>query len=246
MRSRHSGQNSGEAGNAMLYVLIGIALFVALVFTFTKSSRFSKISTEDAILQAQAITSYADKINGAVQSAMLQSGCLSSQISFENSTVAGYTNAGAPANKKCNIFDLAGGGMNYEAPPAAAIDTVAATAAGFPVSYLFSGNVCVDNIGTGPLATCASDGLGNEELLLIVPFVNATVCAAINKVLENKTPMLQDSGGSFDGTKFTGTFADGFALGDGGFTTYPTGCFQSTGGGSPGNGYHFYTVLLAR
>ena len=240
-----------QAGNVMLYVLIGVILFAALIFTVARSDRSSSIaSDENNILYAQAITSYADKINGAVQNVMLQNGCLGSQISFENTVVAGYTNGASPVNKKCNIFNSAGGGMNFEKPPAAALDTAAAAASAFPAGglvgdFFFTGNVCVDGVGTGPIATCSGDGLPNEELLLVLPWVNASVCAAINKLLENSAPMLQDSDGSYDTTKFTGTYPDGFALGKSGFTAYHAGCYQSTGG-SPGNGYHFYYTLLAR
>ncbi|MBI3441380.1 MAG: hypothetical protein HY052_06225 [Proteobacteria bacterium] len=242
-----------QAGNVLFFILIAIALFAALTFSFSRSSRMAgKMSFEDSQIYAQQIISYADKVNNALQRVMLGNGCLESQINFDNSTVAGYANAASPANKKCNIFDSAGGVIAYEAPPSAALDTTAAAAA--PVEtgndllgqYFFTGKVCVDKVGTGPLATCASDGLDNEELLLILPWVNYDVCVTINKILGNSADMLQASGTSFDNTKFTGTFADGFALGNAAYTTYQTGCYQSVSANSPGAGYHFYHTLLAR
>jgi hypothetical protein len=249
MKSIHPGQT----GNAMIYVLIAVALFTALSFTVSRTTKTSgNLSMEKATLAAQQIISYAEKINGAVQNLMLQNSCLGTQISFENATMAGYTNAAAPANKKCHIFDLAGGGMNFEMPDGDALDTVAAAASAFPAgalvgNYFFTGKVCVDNVGSGPVATCATDGLSNEELLLILPWVSQSVCTAINTILKNSAAILQDNDGSFDNTKFTGTYADGFAIGRAGFTTYPNGCYQSTAAGSsPGVGYHFYYTLLAR
>lgn len=244
----------GQKGNAMMFVLIGIALFAALTFTFSRSTRNSKISLEDAQFAAQQIIGFAQKVSRGMETVSFNNDCLSSQISFENTTVAGYTNAAAPANKKCHIFDSAGGGTTYEAPPTVALDTAsAATASAVPLAtgalvgqYLFTGRVCVDGQGTGALATCAADALSNEELLLIMPWVSLEVCTTINSILGNSAAILQEPNSSFDATKFTGAFADGYALGQVGFTTYKIGCYQSTSAATPGAGYHFYAVLLAR
>jgi hypothetical protein len=238
-------QRKTVSGNALLIVLIGIILFAALIFSLSRGRSVSALSQEDATLYAQQITTFADKVNGAVQTVMLQNNCRDNKISFENPTLGGYVNATSP--NKCHIFDSKGGGLTYESPPVAALDSAAAGAgtAGALGDYFFAGNVCVDNIGSGPHATCATDGLANEDLVLILPWVSADVCAAINRILENTDPMLQDANGSYDDTKFTGTFTDGFAIGAAGYTTYHAGCYKSTGG-SPGVGYHFYYVLSAR
>jgi hypothetical protein len=162
---------------------------------------------------------------------MLQNGCMASEIGFEGAPGV-YTNG--TSSDKCRIFNLAGGGMTYQAPTAAALTT--------PGDYLFTGNVCVDNAGTGPAATCATDSLPNEDLVLIAPFVLPEVCDAINLTLGNPSGFFQDASGSFNGTRFTGAFADGTAIGP---TAHQVGCHQSTGG-APGSGYHFYYTLLAR
>lgn len=229
-----------QSGNVMLYVLIGIVLFAALGYTFSRTSRpAGKVSMEDARFAAQEIIVYAEKVNAAVQSVMMQNSCLASQIN----TVA-----------RCSVYDLAGGGVVLQTPPVVARDTAAAAAAipTFPQAaalvgnYIIVGNVCVDGVGQGAYAACATDSLPNEELLFIMPWVKADVCTQINKILGNTAAILQDEGGGFDETLFSGTFADGFALGGVGFTTYPTGCYQSNAISSPGEGYHFYHTLLAR
>ncbi|MFH1157287.1 MAG: hypothetical protein V1721_00130 [Pseudomonadota bacterium] len=235
MKPRHFRREGhfSQAGNAMLFVLIGIVLFAALTFAFTRSSRSpSGVSSEDARLYAHQIISYAEKINGAVQTIMLQNGCSGTRVSFENTSVAGYSHV-PPSPQKCRVFNsTVGGGMIFESPPAGAL-----TAAG---DYLFTGNVCIGGVGTGPYASCASDGLKNEELLLILPWVSAEVCVAINRILSNSATIPQEAAGGYDGTKFTGTYADGFELGSGASAK----CFQSAGG-SPGSGYHFHYTLLA-
>ena len=237
-------KSGAAAGNILLYVLIGIALFAALMFTITRENRYDVGAVENAALYAQQITSYADKVNGAVQNVMMQNGCLASQISFQNSTVAGYTNG---ALNKCMIFDTAGGGMAFQIPPAQAVDNAAATAASSALAgnYYFEGNACVTNAGTGPEtsngAACSSS---NSELLLIMPWVTQAVCAQIDQITMNTTTIPTVSAATFDGTKFTGTFAGTYTITTSG-TTYPSGCYQSSSS-PPGTGYHFYSVLLPR
>lgn len=225
-----------QSGNALFFVLIGIALFAALSFTVVRMSRStSKMSTQDARLSAQQLLSFAEHMAGAVQGVMLQNGCTLSQVSFENSSVGGYLNASAP--DKCKVFDAAGGGRTYLDPPPEAIDPGASDP--LAGTYYFTGNTCVDGQGSGSIGSCASDGVANEELLLIVPFVTGETCDAVNQILKRpNTPT--DAGSSFSGTKFTGSLNDGFALS----ATYPSGCYHSSGG-APAAGYHFYYVLQA-
>lgn len=221
------------SGNILLYVLIGIVLFAALMFVLTRENRYDTGSTENAALNAQQITSYAEKVNSTVQNLIMQNHCLPTKISFENSIVSGYTNG---ANKNCQIFDQTGkgGGLTFETPPAAAIDTAAATAAGSSLggNYAFEGNVVVTNAGT-------SDG----SLIFVMPFVTQAVCAQINQITSGSTTIPTVSADAFDGTKFTGTFAATFTLTTSG-TTGTSGCFQSASY-KPGAGYHFYSVLVA-
>jgi hypothetical protein len=226
----------------LLIVLIGIALFAALSFAITRNNRYDTGASENAAIQAQQITSYAEKINGAVQNIMLQNHCLASQISFANSTVAGYTNG---ANTSCQVFDQtgAGGGMIFQTPPPPAIDTASATTAGSALAgnYLFEGNLCVSDSGTGPPnAACSAS---NAELIFIMPWVTQAVCAQIDWIAMKSTTIPTVSAATFDGTKFTGTFAGTYTITTSG-TTFPSGCYQSSSS-PPGTGYHFYEVLIA-
>lgn len=231
---------SGQSGNVLFFILIGIALFAALMFTLTRGKSPDLGAAENDALVAQEIASYADKINSAVQNIMLQNGCSETQISFENSTVAGYTNAAAAA--KCKIFDTAGGGMAFATPPAKAVDSNSATAASSTLAgnYFFSGNICVDGVATGTGA-CAA---GNAELVLVLPWVTEAICEQLDQIALNTTSIPADAGTSFDGTKFTGTFAGSYTIG---LTGNPhSGCYQSSSSSPPGAGYHYYQVLIAR
>ncbi len=233
------------SGNILLIVLIGIGLFAALMFFLSRDKSYDAGAAENAALEVQQITAYAEKINGAVQNVMLQNHCLVTQISFQNTTVAGYTNG---ANTACMIFDLAGGGMIFQTPPTAAVDNAAATAAGSALAgnYYFEGNGCVNNAGTGPTdngsgPACAAT---NADLILVMPFVTQTVCAQINQITMNSTTIPTVTAATFDGTKFTGTYAGTYTIGVASGTTYPSGCYH-TSASPPGTGYHFYSVLTA-
>ena len=242
-------RRNGAAGNMLLLVLIGIALFAALMFVITRENRYDVGATEDAALYAQQITSYAEKINGAVQNVMMQNHCLASQISLANATVSGYTNG---ANTSCMIFDQtgAGGGMNFQSPPPQAVDNVSFAAAGSPAAtqagkYLFEGNVCVTHSGTGCSASVS-------ELVLVMPWVTKSVCAAIDWITMKSTTIPTIATTTFDGTKFTGTYTNTYTIttnvptyNPSGTTTYPNGCYYQSTGSDPGTGYHFYYVLVA-
>ena len=121
----------------MIFILIGIVLFSALTFTFTRNSRSpSGISSEDARLYAQQIISYAEKINGAVQNIMLQNGCSGTRVSFKNTSVAGYEHAPV-SPQKCGVFNsTVGGGMNFESPPSGALTVAELSAARLPAIFV--------------------------------------------------------------------------------------------------------------
>lgn len=214
-------------GNALLFVLIAVALFSALVFTMTRGNRTHGMNTEEnAALQAQQVASYAAKLSHAVETVMLQNGCLQSEVSFENNIVSGYDN-GAVA--KCKVFDPAGGAMVFDTPPAPAVDTAAATDAGSSLAgrYFIAGNIAVNNAGTS-----------SADLVFVMPWVTEIVCKALNQLTKNDSSIPADAGTSFDDTKFQGVYAEDFTLDTG--TGLQNGCYSGSGG------YHFYYVLLAR
>jgi hypothetical protein len=233
------------SGNMLLIVLIGIALFAALMFVITRENRYDTGVSEKAALDAQQITTYADKVNGAVQNLMVQNHCLATQISFTNG-----------ASGKCAIFDSTGigGGMIVQSPPAEAVDTTSATTASWtlPDSYVFEGNVCVEGIGTGPApANGSACSATTAELVFIMPFVTQAVCAQINQITMNSTTIPTIATTTFDGTTFTGTFAGTYTISTGVGTdsahtnglSFASGCYYQSTATHPGIGYHFYEVL---
>ena len=234
-----------QKGNVLFIILISIALFSALTYTMARTSRtvsYSKDSDDHA--KIQEVLSFAEKVTSAIGRIHFQNDCRTSQITFTQEIGDGYENIASPNDERCNVFSYKGGAVKYLTPPEQLLDNSHSTDELFG-EYIFTGNVCLDKIGTGTVDdSCEDDGIQNEELILFLPWVKETVCRTINSILSNPT-LLEDVGTSFDNTKFNGNFSDGFAISDSlGGKTYNIGCFKSNI--SPDEGYHFYYTLLEK
>ncbi len=224
---RRGDDRYSEHGNVFLFVLMGVALFAALAITVSRGMRSQTTTTmseRDATLAAADIISYAQRVERGV-ARVRRKNASENDISFENGIVAGYTNAGC-TNNRCLIFHTSGGSINWQAPPEGANDGSA---------WIFTGSTCIADIGTGPTG-CDGDTTSNEELIIVLPNLNQTVCETINKKL-GLSATLSDTGGGASSTKFTGTFADGTEIIIG--SPEKTACFSNSG-------FHFYYVLLER
>ena len=107
-----------ENGNAIVMIMIAIALFAALGVAFSNTSRTSTsfISDEEAKAYANQIIAYGNEIKSAVKRLRLR-GCSDTEISFENPvTAVNYNNPNAPANNSCHVFDGNGGGLQIQTP----------------------------------------------------------------------------------------------------------------------------------
>jgi len=125
-------QKNTQNGNAIAMILVAVALFAALGYAFSNTSRTSNrfLSDEEAKAYANQIISYGNEVRQAVKRLTLR-GCSDTEISFENNVVSGYTNPNAPTDKSCHVFDIAGGGINYNNPPKKLLDSGKKDALGF-------------------------------------------------------------------------------------------------------------------
>lgn len=193
---------STQSGNIFFYIFLGIVLFAALGYAVSQNTLNPKsLSKEKTNLMANEIIDYSNKVADAISTLRLR-GCKTTEISFENSTVTGYTNASAPSDKRCHVFDPAGGGINWRN-----FTELLATNTSFAAS---DGTQQVGWVGTGNLT----------DIFMRVPF-NTTkgdaygICDVINARLgldaDNKTTTTWEPSvdGYWAGTKFTGTFNDG-------------------------------------
>ncbi len=219
-----------ERGNVFTFVLMGVALFAALAFTVSRGMRSQTttvMSERDAVLAAADIMAYAQRLERAVSHIQRTKSCSENELSFENSIVAGYTNASSPGDNRCHIFHPAGGGVTWKMPQANVNDGS---------DWHFTGATCIADLGSGSMG-CDADGVSNEELIAVLPNLDINVCQEISKKL-GQPSILSDLGGSYSATKFTGSFADGTELILGSSLT--SQCYED------GGNYHFYFVLSER
>src|SRR5690606_22636311 len=97
-----------QSGNAFMMVLIGIVLFAALAFTFTRSGRqgISNVSTQEASLIAGDVISYGQAIERGVNR-MRMKGVSESDLDFVGANGL-YDNASCNEDK-CQVFNAKGG-----------------------------------------------------------------------------------------------------------------------------------------
>ncbi|MCB1555701.1 MAG: hypothetical protein KDJ15_00120 [Alphaproteobacteria bacterium] len=220
-----------ERGNAFLLIMLGIALFAALIFTVSQGTQegTGNMTRRQAEIAAADILDYAQRLERGAQH--LQARRISeNNISFENDFVAGYSNANCSISR-CKIFDADGGAVAWKAPPVGANDGS---------DWVFTGANYVKGLGAVADQTDA-------ELLAILPNVTRTLCAMLNEKL-GIDGIPQENADSAT-TKYQGSFATTPKLIEEGSGTALDGvrsaCFE--GDTSPAAGtYHFYHVLLQR
>lgn len=136
-----------ERGSALVYVFIGIALFGALMFSFSRGSNSPNLSKNQDQIIASEFDSYAKNAETVINK-LLANGCSQNDLrfyhpSFKNannySGMVDYPNY--PANQ-CHVFAKnGGGGLTWVRPPQEIVR------AGF-LDYLFTGHIGVANVGS--------------------------------------------------------------------------------------------------
>ena len=223
-----------ESGSAIVYVFVGIILFAALMFTFSRVSQnaSSNMGTQKASIIANEMVGYARDVEKSVN-ALLLKGCSESELSFENSSESGYINASAPADKTCHVFNPAGGHITYQYPPIGAETIIVAAAQPGYHNYAFNGNMKIQGIGT------------TLPELILWTLTNKEVCDKINALI-NQTTADESFADGVISAKFTGSFATAGpeTIGDDAYAPeLSTGCFRRP---AYANQYIFYKVLIVR
>jgi len=233
VRMKTKTQPSPESGNVLFYILIAVALLAALSYTVASSSRgsVSMLSDDKAALYATEIIEYGGVMANAVSQLRLR-GYKDTQISFENSVVAGYTNANCTGDG-CKVFHPSGAGVTYMAPKSEWLDSTWSADSAYATWGFYTNNY-IPEIGT-------SEG----DLILAVGFIDKTLCIALN----NKLGVTNPSGdppnepGQISSEKFTGTYT---ALGGlEALQGKQAGCFKNTAG-ALNLSYFYVQTLMAR
>lgn len=216
-----------ESGNVLFIILIGVALFAALSFMFTRSNSGGAgnvVSSQQASILAREVIGYADQIDQAVNALMAQGVAETDICFYTGANNAAYNHAGC-ANDLNKVFGAKG--MPYQAPPQGSSAS----------EWYFTGRSIVTGVGTDA-----------PELIVLLMNIPQGLCTAINDSLNRNFATIETGVGSFNTSpRFDGTYTVGSGQNEDissaaalqGKTSY---CFQESGNGQ----YHFMRVLHAR
>lgn len=230
IRNRHT-----EYGNALVYILIAIALLAALSYAVTNSNRGSseQLSSQKARMHASEILEYSGTVAKAVAQLRLRNIDVSA-ISFENGIVSDYTN-GNCGDDTCKIFVPQGGGVSYIEPP----PEIFVTAATFNRQWQFFEGNQVDGVGR------TNNDDASVDLVMVLGGLSEVVCSELNTLLSVTNPSNAppvDSDTTIDYmAKYTGTFTLAQTISTG----TPTFA-KSAACVDDGAFYIFYKVLISR
>lgn len=103
--------NNTEQGNVFFIIFIAVALFAALIFSFTESGTSSKnnLSPSQAKIAASDVLEYVREVDMALNRLSVN-GCSIDDISFENNKVTGYEFS---TSDECKVFHPSGGNARF-------------------------------------------------------------------------------------------------------------------------------------
>lgn len=215
-------RSAGEQGNVLFLILIAVALFAALSYAVTQSSRSGggDASNETNLINSAQITQYPSGVRTSIIRMMVSGGKTVDDITFNVPSDFGSI-SGSEGN---NAFHPTGGGATYVQAPG---DVMASGSAG---TWYFNGNFEVENIGTS-VAT-SPDG---NEITAFLPGVANSICQKINSELGITTtdasgiPEYAVAATEYEDSKLQGdTIPASETELDTELSGQPFGCFRST------------------
>lgn len=152
-----------ESGNVLFLILIAVALFAALSYAVTQSTRSGGGSTEreTSVLSGASMTQYPAGLRTSVVR-MVLSGTDITQLEFDAPSVVLTT------NERVSVFHPRGGGAVFQQAPA---NLMANNQAG---AWFFNANWDIPDIGL-------SDNADGNDLIAFLPGVTRAVCSAVNE-----------------------------------------------------------------
>ncbi len=158
-------RKTSQAGNVLIYVLIGVALFGMLSFAMTRQigngGMSGNLDANRAKLNAEELINYATAVRSVAEQMRVMGNVLPNEFSFVKPGETGYDSG----VHRTQIYHPAGGGANVYTPPA----------------DMFAGATpqrgWVGMVGTNVDWTSTSGG----DVLFTFLDVNPRICAAINE-----------------------------------------------------------------
>lgn len=229
-------KRKGESGNVLFLILIAVALFAALSYAVTQSTRSGggDASGETNLINSAQLTQYPASVRTAIVR-MIINGTGVEELEFNTpSNFGDCTGTG----ENC-VFHPSGGGATYVNAPA---DVMAGSGQG---TWHYNGEFEIVNIGT----SVATSEAGNE-IIAFLPGISVAVCNQVND--RNSVASLEDTGADISAAYLTDmddtydlTAVGGETILGVGATVdlegHPFGCFRNNGGD-----YVYYHVLVER
>ncbi len=167
-----SNERSGERGNVLFLILIAVALFAALSYAVTQSTRSGAGSSdsETGLINSAQLTQYPAGVRTAVVR-MIIGGVEVGNLSFNPpSDFTNITN-----NLSWHVFHPTGGGATFATAPGDVM------ASGAPARWYFNARNQINLIGT-------TDGTGSPtqataDIIAFLPGINQSICNRINQEL---------------------------------------------------------------
>lgn len=235
-----------EKGNVLFLILIAVALFAALSYVVTQSTRSGGGSTEREknILSSAQMTQYPTALRTAVIRQVLGG------VAVEGILFNAPGSFGASTNLE--VFHPSGGGATYQQAPAD-------LSAGGNTTLSWSYNAEFDVPGVG------IDGAGGNDLIAFLPGVSSGICRQVNEELgiivsgctagatfPSSVPMVANATTALVNTNMATGYV--FPVTDRPNLTGPVGCttvFDRQASGcfaenTPSTRFTFYSVLLER
>lgn len=226
-----------QEGNVLFLILIAVALFAALSYAVTSSTRSGggNASSETTLISSAQITQYPASVSTAVIR-MIISGVAVNELRF-NRTGSEFDDLDS---NDIGVFHPSGGNATYITAPA---DIMSGSSAG---DWMFNGELEIPDIGLS--------GVGGNDIIAFLVGLRQSVCSKINEEygIGSTIPVLDANRSVEYATRMYDDGAADYALpsvdvpdindGAGAFDGQPFGCFQNTAGGD----YVYYHVVLER
>ncbi len=170
---KNGGDRTNEQGNVLFLILIAVALFAALSYAVTQSTRGGgNADDETSLISSAALTQYPASLKTSILRLSISSGVTGTALEFNQPSEFGTcTSSGA----NC-VFHSSGGGASYQDAPS---DVVTGAS---PQEWLFNAENDIFNIGVNATVGDTPDTSSFEVIAFLANVTNG-VCTKINEEL---------------------------------------------------------------
>ncbi len=239
-------KQQSESGNVLFLILIAVALFAALSYAVTQSSRSGsgEATSEKSLISGAQITQYPAGVRTDIIRMMIDNNTAVDKLDFNAPSDFGSLVANPSGKFTTGVFHPDGGGATYQLAPTDVMDNSS------PGTWYYNATFYVLNIGTTP----TTDSSGNE-LTAFLPGIKQSVCQKIDDALgiaSNPIPVVTGAASTYQTQQGTGTGYTAFPTAAGtqivsssgaSLDGQPFGCFATTDATPL---YVYYHVLLER